>query len=115
MTGYQSKKAAARDKLEEDAFDAWWDTRPRLNKTNPAMPDSFEYWAWEGWHAALAQPAQEPWPEEPFGHMAGGVQPPQRPWVGLTDEEFQLIYDMGRTPTGMMEMVEAKLKEKNNG
>ena len=34
-------------------------------------------------------------------------------WVGLTDEEFQLIYDMGRTPAGMMEMVEAKLKEKN--
>jgi len=41
--------------------------------------------------------------------------PPQRTWVGLTDEEFQLIYDMGRTPAGMMEMVEAKLKEKNNG
>jgi len=39
--------------------------------------------------------------------------PPQRPWVGLTDEEAQLIYDMGRTPAGMMEMVEAKLKEKN--
>jgi hypothetical protein len=39
--------------------------------------------------------------------------PPQRTWVGLTDEEFQLIYDMGRTPAGMMEMVEAKLKEKN--
>lgn len=38
---------------------------------------------------------------------------PQRPWVSLTDEEFQLIYDMGRTPAGMMEMVEAKLKEKN--
>lgn len=39
--------------------------------------------------------------------------PPQRTWVGLTDEEFQLIYDIGRTPAGMMEMVEAKLKEKN--
>ena len=37
----------------------------------------------------------------------------QRTWVGLTDEEFQMIYDMGRTPAGMMEMVEAKLKEKN--
>jgi hypothetical protein len=39
--------------------------------------------------------------------------PPQRTWVGLTDAEAQLIYDMGRTPSGMMEMVEAKLKEKN--
>ncbi len=37
----------------------------------------------------------------------------ERPWVGLTDEEFQWIYDHGRTPAGMMELVEAKLKEKN--
>ena len=37
----------------------------------------------------------------------------QKPWVGLTDEEAQWIYDNGRTPSGMMEMVEAKLKEKN--
>ena len=51
------------------------------------------------------------------GHIVVGQVsfPPHRPWVGLTDEEFQLIYDMGRTPTGMMEMVEAKLKDKNNG
>jgi hypothetical protein len=41
------------------------------------------------------------------------IQDYVRPWVGLTDEEFQMIYDMGRTPAGMMEMVEAKLKEKN--
>ena len=38
---------------------------------------------------------------------------PERPWVGLMDEELQLIYDMGRTYAGMMDMVEAKLKEKN--
>jgi hypothetical protein len=43
----------------------------------------------------------KPWPVAPM------------PWVGLTDEEAQWIYDNGRTPSGMMEMVEAKLKEKN--
>jgi hypothetical protein len=43
----------------------------------------------------------KPWPVQP------------KPWVGLTDEEAQWIYDNGRTPAGMMEMVEAKLKEKN--
>ena len=43
----------------------------------------------------------KPWPIAP------------KPWVGLTDEEAQWIYDNGRTPAGMMEMVEAKLKEKN--
>ena len=37
----------------------------------------------------------------------------QRPWVGLTEQEFQLIYDMGRTPSGMMEMVESMLEDKN--
>jgi hypothetical protein len=43
----------------------------------------------------------KPWPVAP------------KPWAGLTDEEAQWIYDNGRTPSGMMEMVEAKLKEKN--
>ena len=43
----------------------------------------------------------KPWPVAP------------KPWVNLTDEEAQWIYDNGRTPSGMMEMVEAKLKEKN--
>jgi hypothetical protein len=46
-------------------------------------------------------------------HFYTSPQPAQRTWVGLTGEEFQMIYDMGRTPAGMMEMVEAKLKEKN--
>jgi hypothetical protein len=45
----------------------------------------------------------KPWPVTP------------KPWVGLTDEEAQWIYDNGRTPAGMMEMVEAKLKGKNHG
>jgi hypothetical protein len=44
----------------------------------------------------------KPWPVAP------------KPWVGLTDEEAQWIYDNGRTPSGMMEMVETKLKEKNH-
>jgi hypothetical protein len=39
----------------------------------------------------------------------------QRPWVGLTDEEAQWLYDNCRTPSNLIEMVEAKLKEKNNG
>lgn len=45
--------------------------------------------------------------------------PASKPWVhsttwrGLTDAEFQWIYDNGRTPAGMIEMAEAKLKEKN--
>jgi hypothetical protein len=64
MTGYESKKAAAQDKLEKwdmpsEAFNAWWDS-DYDDSTNPYEKDTFAYWAWAGWQAALAQPAQEP-------------------------------------------------------
>ena len=42
-------------------------------------------------------------------------QPPKRTWVGLTDEEAQWLYDNCRTPSNLIDMVEAKLKEKNSG
>jgi len=41
--------------------------------------------------------------------------PPQRPWVGLTDEEAQWLYDNCRTQSNLIDMTEAKLKDKNNG
>ena len=76
MTGYESKRAAAQDKL--------------------------------------AQPAQEPWPEEPFGHMAGGVQPPQRPWVDLTDEDIALIdWESLTTKKDCVRAIEQLSKERN--
>jgi len=61
MTGYESKRAAAQAKLEDD----------------------------------------------------DDIQTYTRPWVGLTDEEAQWLYDNCRTPSNLIEMVEAKLKEKN--
>ena len=39
--------------------------------------------------------------------------PAQRPWVGLTDEEAQWLYDNCRTPSNLIDMTEAKLKELN--
>ena len=117
MTGYESKKAMAQDKLEQwdtpsEAFNEWWNGEYD-DSTNPFTKHSLAYWAFAGWQAALAQPAQEPWPEEPAGHMAGGVQPPQRPWVGLTDAEAQWLYDNCRTPSNLIDMVETMLKDKN--
>jgi hypothetical protein len=38
---------------------------------------------------------------------------PKRTWVGLTDEEAQWLYDNCRTPSNLIDMTEAKLKEKN--
>jgi hypothetical protein len=45
----------------------------------------------------LAQPEQEPWPEEPFGHMAGGVQPPQAEVLAqaVPDETLTIVYQSG--------------------
>ena len=44
-------------------------------------------------------------------------QPPQREWVGLTDDDIQFIYaDSGYNDIEMFaRAIEAKLKEKNNG
>ena len=44
---------------------------------------------------------------------ASKLNPTKREWVGLTDAEAQWIYDNARTPSGMIEMTEAKLMEKN--
>jgi len=37
----------------------------------------------------------------------------KRPWVGLSDEEAQWLYDNCRTPSNLIDMTEAKLKELN--
>ena len=39
----------------------------------------------------------------------------KRPWVGLTHEEAQWLYDNCRTQSNLIDMTEAKLKDKNNG
>ena len=43
---------------------------------------------------------------------ADGKQAAQRPWVGLTDEEFHYCIALKNT-TAIAEEVEAKLKERN--
>ena len=62
MTGYQSKRAAAQAKMVQwanEAFNDWWNN-DYDDSTNPYEKDTFAYWAWAGWQAALAQPEQEP-------------------------------------------------------
>jgi hypothetical protein len=49
------------------------------------------------------------------GDMAKMFTPQQRTWAGLTDEEAQWLYDNCRTPANLIDMTEAKLKDKNNG
>ena len=79
---------------------------------------------------ALAQPEQEPvgWAEhgvinwladKQFNHTSFlYATPPQRTWVGLTDEEikgcFKITPDQ-HLPWHIYQRIEAKLKEKNHG
>ena len=80
-----------------EAFNAWWDGEYN-DSTNPFTKDSIiAYWAFAGWQAALAQPAQREWVM-------------QREWVDLTDEEIDKW-----TPEihGVIREVIAQLKERN--
>jgi hypothetical protein len=102
MTGYKSKKAAARDKLVQDAFNDWWGSHYD-DSTNPCIEGTPVYWAWAGWHAALAQPEQEPVATvqcihgitigyleimQPVGTKLYTTPPQRKP---LTDEDLDLI------------------------
>ena len=95
MTGYQSKRAAAQDKSEQKPV-AWlepeWGEKicPEVGY-EVTMTDDHPRDL--GWIPLVAQPAQEPeidlrkrWPMN--GWKENKVTPPQRPWVGLTDDEI---------------------------
>jgi len=132
MTGFDSKRKAAQDKLEQwdmpsEAFNNWWDS-DYDDSTNPYERDSFAYWAWAGWQAALAQPAQEPVREcnsidcqyiDGLGKTdcewcrPKKSTPPQRIWVGLTNEDYNDIFKKARTGEHAVQLAEARLKEKN--
>lgn len=59
---------------------------------------------WAGAHATLPGQSKE--------HLC--MCPPQRTWVGLTEEELNLIYAEPQTHIGQYaRAIEAKLKQKN--
>ena len=76
------------------SFDEWWDSDRRRDNANPFTTDSFSYWAFEGWQAALAQ----------------------RPWVGLTDEDFLEACQLAERGNYLLafQRIQIKLKERNN-
>ena len=72
-----------------DSFNAWWDS-DRSDNANPFATDSFSYWAWEGWQAALAQ----------------------RQWVGLNDVDVKNL-ELTSATSSDVRNISAELKEKN--
>ena len=92
MTGYESKKAAARDKLEDD------DTQVYQTELTKLLMESYD----RGVADAL---------EETKATLA------QRPWVGLTAEEILDLFDAtnvyGSKWIEFAREIEQLLKEKN--
>jgi hypothetical protein len=98
MTGYESKKAAAQDKLAQPAQE----------------PVAWAVYDKRGGSKSLH------WPEQ---HSPNGDATmfdaiplvPQCPWVGLTDDEYNQIWRQDLNNKDLMDLTIAKLKEKNNG
>jgi hypothetical protein len=112
---------------QDQAITAIKEALAQLEQKSVAMAD---YMALMEKYVSLkaAQPEQEPFmaPYEfkQYGYYKDekgilklgniqATQPPQRTWVGLTDEELADCMDMSIQKT--CRAVEAKLKEKNNG
>ena len=136
--GFPAKKAMAADKLQEPPSE-WAGIKAILDEYGLQAIDFVA-----DFKAALAQPAQEPvawaiydkrggskslhWPENhcpdgdatKFDAVPLYTTPPQREWVGLTDEERSKIWGgiIKYAPSEMRikdfaQAIEAKLKEKN--
>jgi hypothetical protein len=103
MTGYKSKRAAALDKLAQPAQEpvAWLDTEWG-DRICPEV----------GYEATIT----EDHPRN-LGWIPLYTTPPQRPWVGLTDDEiYKIAFALeGEHWRKIADAIEAKLKEKNNG
>lgn len=144
MTGYESKRAAAQDKLAqpEPYTVAWSKGYEAAKAESPEQAYESAYAAGysnginEGYGAgkayAAAQPAQEPWRESASDYERGVIDGRQmqaqssvdkavnamtrRTWVDLTDDEISDIAI--NNPPAVHEFaraVLAKSKEKNNG
>ena len=85
------------------SFDEWWDGDRRRDNANPFQTDSFSYWAYEGWQAALAQPVQEPLTVEEIEAIGDKVA------------NEQLVGPVSNFRVRFARAIEAKLKELNHG
>jgi excinuclease UvrABC ATPase subunit len=142
MTGYESKKAAAQDKMAQPAQEpvamrlcrSCNGTGMQYTGIQEAPIATCNPCDGTG-QIALAQPAQEP-ADDVRGFLAARltcwhrltekesdelvalfeVKPSKRPWVGLTEEEqAALVYKYGDTPVALCLETERKLKERNGG
>jgi hypothetical protein len=124
MTGFNSKRDAVADKLQEPAHCQCeacingniHDSDCSVHNDGDALPVG----PCDCSRATPPLPAQEP-DALTIAYQAGfydGKKAAQRPWVGLTQKEVQEIHDTYHKRMGLQEFalaLIANLKEKNNG
>ena len=118
MTGYESKKAAAIAKTIDEVN--WADHEPDGLAQPAQEPSSVTYKEVQDSMNALEKGSlyQQVIAEE-LGERKLYTAPPQRPWVGLTEEDLKLLSAEWRIVYGawmddFARDIETKLKEKNN-
>ena len=108
MTGYESKKAAARDRMLDD------DDTQVYQDHDDALTIAYQSGFYDGKKAAAQEPVT--WAGVDFDI---NTTPPQRPWAGLTAEEILDLFDAtnvyGSKWIEFAREIEQLLKEKNNG
>jgi hypothetical protein len=110
MTGYESKRAMAQAKVEGPIHVV---CQCDKCKAQPAQePVAWGYRNHDGAIYDCISPEAHADAEGDYT-VPLYTTPPQRTWVGLTDEEAQWLYDNCRTPSNLIDMVEARLKDKN--
>jgi hypothetical protein len=98
--------------MTDDDYDAL--SQKQLASIKRDMRISLEDAAVRATHKVVTELEQEPVAScNGMPAYEGPLSKTQRTWVGLTDEEAQWLYDNCRTPSNLIDMTEAKLKEKN--
>jgi hypothetical protein len=99
MTGYESKKAAARDKLEDD------DTQVYQTELTKLLMESYDRGvadALEETKKALAHPAQEPWRESASDYERGVIDGMQKQMQSSVDKAVNRMAQPAQEPVAWM-------------
>jgi hypothetical protein len=113
--GFPAKRAMAADKYSDIVSDGGLDPRNKMDAQSAQEPvGTLNISRYKG---HLVNHDFDYFGELPDGTYSVYTAPPKREWVGMTDEEIREIHSASRgqdvgVATGL---IEAKLKEKNNG
>ena len=109
MTGYKSKRAAAQDRVDYGSSSNY----PPQPAQEPASVTYKE--VADTMNALRKGTFEQRQIADEMENKRLYTTPPQRPWVGLTEDELVQIGVATGLERAAVEIISSKLKEKNNG